>query len=103
DAGGLVALLGNGSLVDQPDDAQLVVARLTRRRQVMLDDATLDSSQHRVVVPGVMGEELLKRANGGAGRQRHRLDAFARQIADQPATVGAQMRERVASGKTRPQ
>ena len=97
DAGGFVALLGHAGLVDQPDraDPVVIVRSLPRRRQVLLDDAALEPGQQAVVVPHVVGEELLQRPHRRPGRDRDRLDALARQVADQPPAVGAQVRERV--------
>ena len=58
-AGGFVPLLGHGSLVDQADDAQIVVGPFSGSRQVLGDDAALQALQQGILIPGVMGEEFL--------------------------------------------
>jgi len=64
-------------------------------------DAALGAGQQGVVVPDVMGEELLERAHGTSGGQGDGLDALAGQIAQQPAAVRAQVCERVARDEAR--
>lgn len=100
DAGRLVPLLGDRRLVDQPDDAQLVGVLLSGGRQMLGDDPSLDLIEHRVVVPDVMGEELLQRPHGTTAGQGDRLDALASQVAQQPTAVSAQVRERVLRDET---
>ena len=100
DAGGFVAFLGDAGLVDQSDDAR-PVGLLSRRRQGVFDDAALNGGQQGVLVPDVMGEKLLKRAHGAPGGQGDGLDAFAIQVADQPAAVGVQMAKGVGGDETR--
>ena len=63
------------------------------------DDAALQALEQSVLIPGVMGEELLKRADGGTGGQSHGLDTLAGQVTEQPAAVGSQMPERGKPGE----
>jgi len=101
-AGGLVPLLDDARFVDEPDDPQFIGPLLALRRQMVLDDAALGPLEQGVVVPAVEGEEPLQRAHGHARRQRHRLDGLAREVTEQPPTVGAQMQKRLLpAGSTR--
>ncbi len=99
--GVLSPLFGDRRLVDQPDDAQLVGVLLSGSRQMLGDDSALDLSEHRVVVPDVMREELLQRPHGTTAGQGDRLDALAGQVAEQSAAVRAQVGERVARDEAR--
>ena len=94
-AGGLVPLLDDARFVDEPDDPQFIGLLLARRRQKVLDDVALGLLEQGVVVPAVVGEELLERAHGRARRQRHRLDGLAGEVAEQAPAVGAQMQIRL--------
>ena len=90
----LVALLGHGGLVDAADDAQLVGRLLARGRQVLAGDATLDLVAHLPVVPAVVGEELLERADRTPAGQGDGLHALAGQVRQQPAGIGLEVLER---------
>ena len=92
-AGGLVPLLGRAGLVDPADDADIVRGTGSGSRQVLQHDAALHLVPHEVVIPDVFGKELLERADGGAGGQGDRLDALARQVAEQSAGVGLEVSE----------
>ena len=96
-AGGFVSLLGHAGLVDQADDAQ-IIGFFSGSGQMSGDDAALGLLEQGVLVPGVMGEEFLERANRGAGGERDGLDAFAGQITEQAAAVGGQV---IEGGPTR--
>jgi hypothetical protein len=61
---------------------------------VLADDPALDGVTHAAVIPGVMGEKLLERADRRAGGQGNRLDTFMLQVRKQSATIDAQMPER---------
>jgi hypothetical protein len=65
---------------------------------MVADDPALHGVAHRPVIPGVMRQKFLKRANRGPRRQSDRFNALARQIRKQPAAIGAQVLE---SGKPR--
>ena len=90
----------DGGLVDEADHAQFIHARLAGGRQVLVDNVSLEQGQQGVLVPGVMGEELLKRPHRAPGGQSHRLDALAWQVADQPPAIGSQVVEAVARDET---
>ena len=88
---------------DPADDAHAAGRPGSGCGQVVPRDAAMQLVPHPPVVPHVVGEELLERADGAAGGQRDRLDALARQVAEQPAGVGAQVGERVARDEARPE
>ena len=81
-AGGLGALLARAGLIDDADGAQLVVGQGVRvgRRGVA-------GWCGPAVVPGVVVQELLEGADGGAGGQGDGLDRLARQVGEQAAAV----------------
>ena len=77
------ALLGGTGLVGEADVAQVVPGQA--REQV--GDVALEAVARLLEGPGVVAQELLQGAYGGAGLQGDGLDALARQVGEQAATV----------------
>lgn len=101
-AGRLIPLLGGAGLVDQADHAELAAGG-ARRGHMIAHHAALKLIPHPGVIPSVMGQELLQRADRGPARQGDGFDALARQVAHQTAGVGRQvppgLAAREATGK----
>ena len=97
-AGRLVPLLGGAGLVDQANDPELA-ARGAGRGHVIAHHAALKLIPHPGVIPHVMGQEFLQRADRGPARQGDGFDALARQVTHQAAGVGRQVSPRLATRK----
>ena len=66
---------------------------------VLPGDQALDLATHQALVPVGIGKKLLQRPRRRAGRQRDRLDAFARQIGQLPLQVSLKMRYRLGAAE----
>ena len=58
------------------------------------DNAAMEALEHRVLIPDVIGDKLLKRADGSTRGQSDRFDTLAGQFTHQPAAVSSQVLER---------
>jgi hypothetical protein len=89
-AGGLVPFLGSAGFVDEPDRAQaLGLVGLSEQFGGMLLVPLPDRSE----VPEVVTQELLERADRGAGLEGDGLAGLALQVGEQAADVGVQVGE----------
>jgi hypothetical protein len=95
DAGRPGAALGGTGFVDQPDTAQ-VVGRGPGGEQG--GGVALQVVAERRPVPGMVAQELLQGAHGGAGPQGDGLDTLARQVGQQALDVGGKVSEGLGVG-----
>src|SRR6185437_16016722 len=86
DAGSLLAFFGPARLVN---DADRIHVGMLQRHDFS------DAAAHLIFVPRQMGQKLLQRPHGSAGRQRHRFDALPRQFRKLAAHVNGEMRSRI--------
>jgi hypothetical protein len=59
----------------------------------VLGDAALQWVANALMIPGVIAEELLERADSGVGCECDGFDGFAREVGEEPLGIGAKVFE----------
>ena len=81
------SFLGDRGFVDHANGAQFV----GRRKRRLPRQALLQLIAHAEVIPYVIAQELLQRSHRRPTSQRHRFNALACQVREQPATIRVQV------------